>query len=308
MLQTKPEQFQTIYLDFVEVKVLGRMLFGTYCQSNIVAREVQNSAFSGRLVARLGISPEYPILPGNMVQAISIFKAGGLEYIAQIVKTKEDCDAWNNMQMAKLLALKKYTEHIRKVTIIAGFGITCHDYRRPIKNEIRWTVPETAFAVSGQTIKPFAYQHTRQTNKFTVRAEDFLDNWVNLSKKEQDPQDRIYASALLKSNLDIDAAHSMLDQMNVPSSLGHLKTVLNQMVRMSELPHDLLMAIRISIMVPKKKSHLIKKCPSLENYIGLFETVVDGPDPMLRFQGACEMTSEMRTVFDLNSMRQLPTV
>lgn len=304
MLKTDPNRFQTIYLDFVEVKVLGRMLFGTYCQSNIIACEIQRSDFQGRLVARLGISPEYPIVPGNIVQAISIFKAGGLEYIAQIRKSQHDCDMWNNTIMSKLLAVKTYVEHIRKVTVMAGFGLTCHDYRRPISNEIRWTVPETAFSVSGQTMKPFAYQHTRQTNKFTVRSEDFLDNWVNLSKREQDPQDRIYTSALLKSNLDIHAAHSLLDHMNVPSSIIQLKTILNQMVRMSELPPDLLTAIRISIMLPKKKSHLLKKCPQLDDYIGLFEVVSDGADPMLRFQGACEMTSEMRTVFDLNNMRQ----
>jgi hypothetical protein len=294
-------EIDIIYLDFVEVKVLGRMLFGSYCQTNILSRSIQEKGYSGKLVARLGISPEYPLIKGYCISAISIFKAGGLEYVAQIHKA--EAEEWNTSMFAKLYALKYYVEYARRVTLMAGFGLMCHDYYRPVKNEIRWTVPETAFALTGGTFKPFAYQHTRQTNKFMVRSEDFLDNWVSLSKEGQNPEDRLYSSALLHSNFDIDAAIGLLDSMQVPNSEARLKSVMNQMVKMNELPKDLLGAIRVSITLPKRKSYLMKRCKRLDDYIGLFEVMDDDPDPMMRFAGACEMTDQMRTVYDINNMR-----
>lgn len=293
--------YDAIYLDFVEVKVLGKMLFGSYCQANIIARSVQERNYSGTLVARLGISPEYPIVPGYCVTAISLFKAGGLEYIAEI--RPGQAEEWNRVMYSKLLAIKHYVEFARRVTLLAGFGLMCHDGYRPVKDEIRWTVPETAFALVGGTYKPFAYQHTRQTNKFMVRSEDFLDNWVTLSKQHQNPEDRIYTSALLHSNFDIDAAASLLDSMQIPPSQQRLRSVMNQMVKMSELPKDLLAAIRVSIVVPKKKSYLLKRCPKLEDYIGLFEEMNEDSDPLLRFAGASEMTDQMRTIYDINDMK-----
>jgi len=294
-------QYDSIYLDFVEVKVLGKMLFGSYCQTNIIARIIQNKGYLGSLIARLGISPEHPIIPGYCLTNVSLFKAGGLEYVAEI--RPGEAEEWNRIMYAKLFAIKHYVEFARRITLMAGFGLMCHDFCRPVKDEIRWTVPETAFALVGGTYKPFAYQHTRQTNKFMVRSEDFLDNWVTLSKQHQNPEDRIYTSALLHSNFDIDAAASLLDSMQLPPSQQRLRSVMNQMVKMNELPKDLLAAIRVCIVVPKRKSYLKKRCPKLEDYIGLFEEMDEDPDPMLRFAGASEMTDQMRTVYDINDMR-----
>jgi len=293
-------RYDYIYVDFVEVKVLGRMLFGSYCQSNITVRIIQQKKYQGVIIARLGISPEYPMCDDYCVSSISLFKAGGLEYIARIIPGR--AIKWNNFMFCKLYAIKEYVEFARRVTLLAGFGISCHDYLRPIKNEIKWTVPETAFHLSGQVYKPFAYQHTRQTNKFTVRSEDFLDNWVNLAKQDQNPEDRVYASALLHSSFDIPSAMSLLDNMQVSVSAHKLKTVMAQMVKMSELPKDLLSAIRVSIMLPKRRSYLLKRCPKLQDYHSLFEVLDDGDDPLMRFIGCCEMTESIRAIYNINDM------
>lgn len=296
------DYYDYIYVDFVEVKVLGKMLFGSYCQANIVVRSIQQKGYNGKIIARLGISPEYPVYPGYCVSAISVFKAGGLEYIARIVPAY--AEEWNKFMYLKLYAIKEYVEFTRRVTLLAGYGVSCHDYLRPVKSDIKWTVPESAFNLSNALIKPFAYQHTRQTNKFTVRCEDHLDNWVQLSRENQNPEDRIYASAIIHSGFDLNAALGLLDSMNVAASPRKLRTVMGQMVKMNELPKDLLGAIRVSIMLPKKKSYLLKRCPRLEDYQSLFEILDDSDDPDMRFVGCCELIEGIRTVYDINDMRK----